>query len=82
MYFLFASVTYYPGGGMGDYRGGFDTLEEVHEWFNKANINSVYPYYTFDWAEIATLDDGDYDRAASLRVVSRWNHRKKAWDAV
>lgn len=43
-YIVFAGSDYYPGGGWGDFRGDFDTLEEA-----RALIKTLLDY---DWQQI------------------------------
>lgn len=49
-YHLFAGYNYYPGGGMCDYQGSFDTYEEA-EKEGKERIKKG-----FDWYNVATTD--------------------------
>ena len=49
-YFLFGMLSYDAAGGMGDYMGGFDSIEEARAAFEA----SRYEYF-----DIATLKDGE-----------------------
>lgn len=63
MYFLFAGET--PLGGMDDYRGGFDSVEEARRAFAKLGCS---------WAQIARLVDSDLATPYGLRIVERYDH--------
>lgn len=45
-YFLFTGDTYYPGGGMKDFRGSFDTAAEAKAFSFSDKVDS------WDWIEI------------------------------
>ena len=72
MYFLFAGLMIAPLGGMGDYRGGFDTLEDA-----KGTAATL----GYSWAQIVTLVDSDMATPYGLRVVERYD-RVNGWQNV
>jgi hypothetical protein len=53
-YHLFAGLNYYPGGGMCDYEGSFNTFEEAEAEGERKKREG------YDWYNIATTDwDGN-----------------------
>lgn len=46
-YWLFAGETYYPSGGMGDFRGCFDSSEEAQ----------AHQMWSADWAHVFDSQD-------------------------
>ena len=62
-YFLFAGIAH--SGGMDDYRGGFDNLDDA-----KAAIDP-----NWDWAHIATVVGSTYSEPYGLRTVCRYTKR-------
>jgi hypothetical protein len=55
-YLLFAGENYYPKGGMNDFKGSFDTVEESE---NEYYTNEVQRYNSWEWYQIVdseTLD--------------------------
>jgi hypothetical protein len=69
MFFLFAGMSYYPEGGMGDYVGTYATLEEAQAayWSNGSD---------YQWAHIATVINGE------LKRVSVYKAKLKVWHYV
>ena len=60
-YIVFAGDTYYPCGGIEDYVGAFDSLEEA-----KDKASHDVPYHGVpDWAQVAEVTDGG--------LVRRWD---------
>ena len=72
IYFLFAGLMVHPLGGMDDYRGGFDTVEEAQQAF--AGLG-------YSWAQVACLMDGDMVMPYRLRIVARYD-RVNGWQRV
>ena len=66
-YFLFMGDVYYPNGGMNDYKGSFDTLNEAI----KAGDNLKYSSITGNWGHIARVGEGDYINSPSLVIVAK-----------
>ena len=52
MYHVFAFDQYYPTGGIQDYKGSFETLEEAKEDLN------IHWLKNYNWAEILTEKEG------------------------
>lgn len=52
-YFVFAGDTFYPGGGMCDFRGTFDSYEDAMK-----RITHEDDHPAFDWAQIVTIENG------------------------
>jgi hypothetical protein len=44
-YWLFSWDTYYPSGGMSDYRGSFDSLEDARRHLNLSEKISRFDHY-------------------------------------
>ncbi len=51
-YALFAGMSYYPSGGMGDHVGYFDAEEDAISYFN----SNTAGYFGWDWAQIVETD--------------------------
>jgi len=49
-FLLFAGETYYPKGGMNDFKGDFDSVLETQELFNKNYNNGKYD--SWDWCQV------------------------------
>lgn len=60
MFHVFLGGSYYPDGGMGDYHGGFETIDAAKEAAEKER---------WDWVHIATLKDGQL-------ITVAWGKRK------
>lgn len=66
-YFLFMGDIYYPKGGMDDYKGSFDTLDEAMKVGNELKYFSV----TGNWGHIVRVNEGDYINSSSLVIVAK-----------
>ena len=54
-YLLFYGLHYYPGGGMSDYYGDFDTIEEIDEFLTQEKLKNTYSWDWFDIIEHSTM---------------------------
>jgi hypothetical protein len=64
MYFLFAGLTYYPDGGLNDYKGMFHT---------KAAAQKEFDPEQFDWGHIVTIAaDGTLVKVLAHNAVKGW----------
>lgn len=72
-YILFAAHCYYPNGGIDDYRGKFDTIEEAKSAFDAWCDEAIQPSDTDDdvWGQIATHED--------MEPVSYWSSETQEW---
>ena len=50
-YWLFGGNSYYPNGGMGDFRGSFDSREEAIEAGKAIKVSHSNWYHVFDSQE-------------------------------
>lgn len=66
-FILFAFDDYYPGGGMNDSRGSFDTIEEAAAYV--ATMKSKLGYFP-DNVEVLDTQTGD---------VREWSTHRQAW---
>ena len=84
-YLLFAGEGYYPNGGVEDYRGSCDSIDEVKELLIQLEITDKRKKYgeyadgvargVNDWAHIAIFDGTD------LRIICRWGS-ELGWEVV
>jgi hypothetical protein len=53
-YLLWAGDNYYPGAGLSDYVGDFDTLEEAEAYGRRTYETGLanYPQRVYDWYEV------------------------------
>ena len=63
MYHLFSGRAYYPNGGMSDYQGSFDSLDEARNHFDSLIGRSVI---NDDWAQVAHEHEG------RLQLIQVW----------
>jgi len=71
-YFVFLGSDYYPSGGMEDYQGAFDTLEQAQRFVE--NYESAPDELSIDWANIAVMQGDELVKVAawcSLVAVMR-----------
>lgn len=59
-FLIFGYDRYYPAGGMHDLVGQFDTLEEVHEYFNGIRRPDTARFaYPHDRYEVYSVETGE-----------------------
>lgn len=54
-YLLFAGMNYYPSGGMGDFQGDFDSVDEAIDFFHKRNEGSKN--WGWEWYSVVQHSD-------------------------
>lgn len=69
-YLLFAGDNYYPDGGLLDYKGDFDTVEDAIEWARKnykkiGNEGLVQKKYIDQWGHVV--------RSVDMSIVREWS---------
>ncbi len=65
--FLFAGETYYPSGGMSDYRGAFDSIEEAKAALDRED---------WEWGQIAELTDEGLVCGWWWTIASGWYYKR------
>jgi hypothetical protein len=56
MYGLFAGDTYYPGGGMADYRGAFASKEDALSRYNDGDHWADDYVHHWEWGHVVDLN--------------------------
>lgn len=56
-FFVFAGQSYYPRGGMNDFKGSFLTREEADAFAIEINIDKEGFGKPFDWINITDISD-------------------------
>ena len=64
-YLLFAFDNYYPNGGINDFQGSFETVEEAQQFYKKGHNTSGEKY---DWYQIVTWDGNNFTKVESNMV--------------
>ncbi len=63
-YLAFYGAVYYPGGGMDDFIGDFDTKEEAIEFIRATNMKEDGGDFEYNWANV-------YDTKNRIEVYSK-----------
>ena len=63
-YYLFAGHRYYPEGGMDDFRGEFESIEDAKRWYEDNEQLISGDSYIDNWGHVVD---------SKLRVVKRFN---------